>query len=104
MKKRFFMALVAFACFGALTAQTANVRKVEGLDVYIYSTPSVPYEELYTVSGFWNWRELFGSTTLDNMVGAMVRNATKKGKKEGKQATGIIFTAKDKGVAIRLKS
>ncbi len=104
MKRFFFTALVAVFMVGALAAQqTARVQKVDGFDIYILATPSGPYEELYPVSGFWNFRELFGGATLDNMVSTMVRNAKKKAKnKPG--ATGIIFTSKSKGVAIKIKN
>jgi|GEM_PF-2283525 len=86
----------------------AQVKKIEGFDIYMFSTPTVPYEEVFRVSGFWNWGELIEEkTTLDNIVRTMVRNARRKNRKASKKdwqkADGIIITDNESGVGIRYK-
>ena len=35
----------------------AQVRKVDGLDIYIYSEPLADFEEVFQITGFWNWEK-----------------------------------------------
>lgn len=100
MKNLFIALFAAFLFTTTATAQQpARVQKVNGYDIYMFSTPSVPYEELYQVSGFWNWSSRFFGYSLDNIVNTMTRNA----KKKGTGATGLIVKDKKHAVAIRLK-
>jgi hypothetical protein len=95
--------MIAFSVFTIATAQQpARVNKVNVYDIYMFSTPSVPYEELYQVSGFWNWSSRFFGYSLDNIAATMVRNANKK-QPTGAKATGLIVKDKKHAVAIRVK-
>ncbi len=87
----------------------AQVRKVNGFDIYMYAEPMADYEELFNVSGFWNWGEMADDrATLDNIVNTMIRNAKKKNKKAYQsgdpKADAIIIYNNDRAIGIRYLS
>jgi hypothetical protein len=87
---------------------TAKVRKIDGLDVYIYSEPLAEYEVLDKVTAFWNFgADEFGRSSLDDVVRTMIKRARKKNKnfdkKGGDTADGIIIDDSDSGVIIRYR-
>jgi hypothetical protein len=87
---------------------TAKVRKIDGLDVYIYSEPLAEYEILDKVTAFWNFgADEFGRSSLDDVVRTMIKRARKKNKnfdkKGGDTADGIIIDDNDSGVMIRYR-
>lgn len=98
-----FLALVLLFTAN-LQAQTAKVRKVNGLDIYIYSEPVREYVEVFEGSGAWNWGEL-QRATIDNIVETIVRNVKKKNEKAKKKgepiAEAIIIYDNDRASAIR---
>ena len=84
----------------------AQVRKVDGLDIYIYSEPLADFEEVFQVSGFWNWGEaLDDRATLENIVTTMTRNTKRKNKKAYQsgdpKAEAIIIYNNDRAIGIR---
>jgi hypothetical protein len=87
---------------------TAKVRKIDGLDVYIYSEPLAEYEILDKVTAFWNFgADEFGRSSLDDVVRTMIKRARKKNKNFDKKgvdtADGIIIDDNDSGVMIRYR-
>jgi hypothetical protein len=87
---------------------TAKVRKIDGLDLYIYSEPLAEYEILDKVTAFWNFgADEFGRSSLDDVVRTMIKRARKKNKnfdkKGGDTADGIIIDDNDSGVMIRYR-
>jgi hypothetical protein len=87
---------------------TAKVRKIDGLDVYIYSEPLAEYEVLDKVTAFWNFgADELGRSSLDDVVRTMIKRARKKNKnfdkKGGDTADGIIIDDNDSGVMIRYR-
>lgn len=84
----------------------AQVRKVDGLDIYMYSEPIANFEEVYQITGFWNWGEVLDDrATLENIVNTMVRNAKKKNKKAydsgDPKADAIVIYNNDRAIGIR---
>jgi hypothetical protein len=87
---------------------TAKVRRVDGLDVYLYCEPLAEYDVLDKVTAFWNWGvDEYGRSSLDDVVRTMIKRARKKNKnfdkKGGDTADGIIIDDNDSGVMIRYR-
>lgn len=87
-------------------AGLAHVRKIDGLDIYMYAEPLADYEEVFRVSGFWNWGEVMEDrANLDNIVNTMVRNAKRKNKKAYQsgddKADAIIIYNNDRAIGIK---
>jgi len=73
--------LLVISGFNLCLAQTgnANVKKVNGFDIYIYAEPTKEYDEVFELSGAWNWTAIGGGqVSIDNIVETMIRNAKKK--------------------------
>lgn len=84
----------------------AKVRKINGLDIYIFSEPVAEYEVLDKISGFWNWgADEEGRSSLEDTVKTMIKRASKKSKKADKKgkevADAIIIYDNNDGVMIR---
>jgi hypothetical protein len=87
---------------------TAKVRRVDGLDVYLYCEPLAEYDVLDKVTAFWNWgADEYGRSSIDDVVRTMIKRARKKNKnfdKKGEStAEGIIIDDNDDGVMIRYR-
>lgn len=100
-----FLGLCAFS-YSPGQKGLAQVRKVDGLDIYIYSEPVADFEEVFQITGFWNWGEVLDDrATLENVVNTMVRNTKKKNKKAYEsgdpKADAIVIYNNDRAIGIR---
>lgn len=104
MKRLIMLALLALPFFAHSQDCNAKVKKINGIDIYMYSEPSKEYKEAFSVMAI-NWKVGLGErATLDNIVESMVRNLknqNEKAEKKGKpQATALIVYNNDKGSGI----
>lgn len=82
--------------------RTALVKSIDGIDVYIFSTPTSKYEEVYTVSSVFGYANPL-QLEVELFVGKVRKKNKKREKKGLSVANAIIINSGDKASAITYK-
>ena len=77
-----FIALTAFTVYQTDKKAAAQVQKVEGIYIFVKSTPASQYDFLGTVTG-----PVIGSHEFDKLLNSMLKDL----KKKYPEANGLIF-------------